>query len=160
MLKNKQITFYVKRFAMSNVYLSIQEAQDIHLTLSTQEYMLYTTVKGMVLENPIAEELLNPNLAKRLGISVKTVANVKSSLKKKGYLIINHYRDMDNDLRADVWVGKDQVHLYNLGLKVEITDAKFYNQILKKYNLLDPSLTKDERQELVSKINEEYKESK
>lgn len=160
MLKTKRTTYFVKRFTMSNVYLSVAEAQDIRINLTTQEFMLYTYIKGKALCDLDPEELKTPNLAKALDINEKTLTNVKSSLKKKGYLVISHFRDADNLLRADVIIGKEEVALYNLGLKIEITDAKAYNQLLKKFPIDNPTLSKEERAEMVKQFNQYYEEHK
>lgn len=162
MLINKSTTFYVKRYAMSNVYLSIAESQDLISNLTTAEFMLYTTVKGMTLERPCAEALRTPELASRLGVTQKTLSNIKSSLKKKGYLIITFGKDGDGELTAQVFIGKDQVELYNLGLKYEITDASSYRKLVKMFPFTDSSLSLDERKQLITAANEylqNYKES-
>lgn len=154
MLKNQQITFFVKRYSMSNVYISTQEAKDIYQNLSQPEYMVYVTVKGMVLGNHSPEDLSNKFLGKELGVSDKSIANAKSSLKKKGYLVIDNFKDANGSPRADVFIGKDQVELYNLGLKYSIADAKIYKELTKKFRFLDQSLSLEERKAEIDKANE------
>jgi hypothetical protein len=139
---------------MSNIYLSVAETQDIINNLTPTEAMLYTTVKGMALEKPDASALKNPELAARLNIPEKTLINVKSSLKKKGYLVISSYKDANGAFRADVYIGKDQVELYNLGLTFAISDAKIYKELTKKFRFLDQSLSLEERKAEVEKANE------
>lgn len=158
MLNNKSITFYIKRLAMNNVYCSNAEIRTMVTELTPTEINLYTTLKDMALGKSGASELKNDMLAKRLEVSVKVLANTKSSLKKKGYAVINFSKDSDGDLLAQVYLGKDQVALYNLGVKVEIGDAKKYNELKHLLKLDDPKVTPEMRQILVDQFNEQSKD--
>jgi len=155
LLRSKSIIFFIKRLAMSNIHLTHQELCDIYDNLSPQEGKLYSLVKHMAMSNAEASDLKNPKLAKELGISERVVSNIKASLKQKGYLIINFSKDAEGDLLAQVYVGKDQVALYNAGLKVEISNSKKYNELLRKFpQLLDTSIPLEQRKEMAKQAND------
>jgi len=160
MLKNKSITFFVKRYVATTVYLSVKETQDLITQLTASEAMLYTEIKGMVLESPDASQLKNAALAARLNTPERTIINAKASLKKKGYMVITFGTDGDGDTTAQVYLGKDQVELYNLGLKVEITDARAYKKLLKRFPIDNPTLSQEERIKLVKAFNEYYENNR
>lgn len=141
---------------MSNVYISAEESIDLIDTLTPAEHKLYVVLKNSVMKNPIPDYFSTDNLAKVIGVSNSTLVKLRSNLKTKGYARIIKFKDESGDAMIRVIVGKDQIQLYSLGLKVEITDAKFYNEICRKYDLLNPTLSDDQRRELVDKINAEY----
>lgn len=155
LLRNKSIIFFIKRLAMSDIYISFNELNALLTDLSPQEIKLYGLVKQMALTNAEAKDLKNPQLAQALGISEKVVSNIKTSLKQKGYLVITFCNDPEGDLIAHAYVGKDQVALYNAGLKVEISNAKKYNELLRKFpQILDTSVPLEQRKEMAKQANE------
>ena len=155
LLRNKSVIFFIKRLAMSDIYISFNELNALLSDLSPQEIKFYSLVKQMALTNAEASDLKNSQLAKELGISEQVVSNIKTSLKQKGYLIINFSKDAEGDLLAQVYVGKDQVALYNAGLKVEISNSKKYNELLRKFpQLLDTSIPLEQRKEMAKQAND------
>ena len=83
------------------------------------------------------------------------MSNIKTSLKQKGYLVITFCNDAEGDLLAHAYVGKDQVALYTAGLKVEISNAKKYNELLRKFpQILDTSVPLEQRKEMAKQANE------
>ena len=109
----------------------------------------------MALTNAEAKDLKNPQLAQALGVSEKVVSNIKTSLKQKGYLVITFCNDAEGDLLAHAYIGKDQVALYTAGLKVEISNAKKYNELLRKFpQILDTSVPLEQRKEMAKQANE------
>ena len=141
---------------MSNVYISAEESIDLIDNLTPAEHKLYVVLKNSVLKNPLPEYFNTENLAKMIGVGKPTLVKLQSTLRTKGYARIVKFKDETGDAMIRVIVGKDQIQLYSLGLKVEITDAKFYNEICRKYDLLNPTLSDIQRRELVDKINSEY----
>ena len=158
MLKNKQVVFHVKRYVMSNVYISADENIDLIDNLTPAEHKLYSIVKRSIMINPKPEYFDNGNLANEIGVNTNTLAKLRSNLKTKGYLLITKFKDEDGDPMVRVVVGKDQVALYNKGIKVEITNAKQYKEMINKYDLLNPSLSKDELADRIDQANKEYSE--
>ena len=145
--------FFTRKNTMSQNYISTKEALDIRDNLNQQEFILYATIKGMIGTDPLAEELKNPALAKRMNLSEKSIANAKSGLKRKGYLLITFSRDADGYLRADVILGKEMMTLYNLGLKVAFTSAKHYNKVMAKFPVDNPTLPDAERMQIAEEAN-------
>lgn len=141
---------------MNNIYCSNHEIRMMLDELTPNEIKLYTHVRDMALSRTPAEMLKNKELASLLELSSQAIAKLKSSMKKKGYMVITFGKDGDGDLTAQVHIGKDQVALYNLGLKVEITDAKSYRELDKKFGLTNPTITPEQRLEAVKQANEYY----
>ena len=156
MLNDKSVTFYIKRLSMNNIYCSNNEIRVMLDELTPNEIKLYTHIRDMALNRTPAEMLKNKELASLLELSTQAIAKLKSSMKKKGYLVITFGKDGDGDLTAQVHIGKDQVALYNLGLKVEISDAKQYRELDKKFGFTNPTLDKKQRSEAVKQANEYY----
>jgi len=156
MLKLKQIFFHIKRKSMTDVYISGWEMEDLIANLTTTELRLFTKLHNSVLINPSVDYYEETNLAKELNLAVSSIKNAKTALKQKGYAIIVKFKDEQGKPCLRVIVGKDQVTLYNLGINVEITDAKEFQKMLKKYPITDPSLTIEQREEMVKQINQEY----
>ena len=155
LLRNKSIIFFIKRLAMSDIYISFNELNALLSDLSPQEIKFYSLVKQMALTNAEATDLKNPQLARALGITERGISNIKTSLKQKGYLVITFCTDSEGDLLAQVYIGKDQVALYNAGLKVEISNAKKYNELLRKFpQILDTSVPLEQRKEMAKQANE------
>ena len=155
LLRNKSIIFFIKRLAMSDIYISFNELNALLSDLSPQEIKFYSLVKQMALTNAEATDLKNPQLARALGITEGGISNIKTSLKQKGYLVITFCTDSEGDLLAQVYIGKDQVALYNAGLKVEISNAKKYNELLRKFpQILDTSVPLEQRKEMAKQANE------
>lgn len=159
MLLNKQVIYHIKRYNMTNVYISAYEQMDIYDNLNTTEGRLYTLLKSSVLSNCTPEYFTSANLAKELNVSVSTLDNTKSSLKKKGYALIIKFKDESLRNMVRVVVGKEQVTLYNLGVMVEITNAKAYNKLLKKFPITDSNLNDADREILVEQLNKHYLEN-
>ncbi len=159
MLKNKQVIFHIKRYAMSNVYISTAEAMDLLTNLTPTEHALYITIKGSVLLDVGPDWFKNKALATTMSVAESTIKNARSSLKKKGYMVIKSFLDEDSTAMVRVVLGKDQVTLYNLGLKVEISDARAYKELTEKFDILNPTLSKEQREEHVRAANEHYLKS-
>lgn len=155
---NKTIMFFSKVYAKSSVYLSIPEALDISDNLTPSERTMYITVKGMMLSKPDVSILSTAGLARACKLPAKTVTNVRSTLRKKGYLLINFYRDHEKLKRADVVIGKEPVELYNAGIRVDITSIQAYTQVRDRLRFDDPKMTAAMRNRVVEEINSEYKE--
>ena len=154
LLRNKSIIFFIKRLAMSDIYISFNELNALLSDLSPQEIKFYSLVKQMALTNAEATDLKNSQLAQALGITERVISNIKTSLKQKGYLVITFCTDSEGDLLAQVYIGKDQVALYNAGLKVEISNAKKYNELLRKFpQILDTSVPLEQRKEMAKQAN-------
>ena len=140
---------------MSDMYISFNELNALLSDLAPQEIKFYSLVKQMALTNAEATDLKNPQLARALGITERGISNIKTSLKQKGYLVITFCTDSEGDLLAQVYIGKDQVALYNAGLKVEISNAKKYNELLRKFpQILDTSVPLEQRKEMAKQANE------
>jgi len=159
MLKNKQVIYHIKRGNMRNIYITTSELLDLLGNLTPNEVNLYTVLKHSLLINPQVDYFSDDNLAKEINVTPSSIKKMKSVLKTKGYALISKFKDENQNPMVRVVVGKEQIALYNAGLMVEITDASAYNQMIKKYDLLNPSLTEEQRKELVAKINKEYSES-
>lgn len=159
MLRHTQVIYHVKRYAMTNVYISASEQMDIYDNLTATEGKLYTLLKSAVLRNPTPEFFSTKSLAKELGVGTSTLDNAKSALKKKGYALVIKFKDENQRTVVRVVVGKDQVVLYNLGVMVEITNTKAYNKLLKQFPVTNPTLTDAEREQLVAQLNQHYLEN-
>ena len=156
MLKHRQIFFHIKRKAMSNVYITSNELIDLVNNLSGTELKLYSLLHNSAMLNPTVDYFEDINLAKELQVSDGTVRNAKSALKQKGYALIIKFKDEDNNPCLRVIVGKEQVNLYNLGIKCEITNSKAFNRLLSKFPIMDSSLTAAQREEAVKEFNKYY----
>ena len=143
---------------MTNVYISASESMDLLDHLTNTENKLYTLLKSSVLRHCTPDYFSSCNLAKELNIGVSTLDNAKSALKKKGYALVIKFKDENQRDMVRVVVGKDQVTLYNLGVMVEITNAKAYNKLLKQYPITDPKLSEPERTQMVEALNKYYSE--
>lgn len=154
MLQNKQTTYYIRRCKMNNIYINHTELSDLVDNLSPREVKFYSQIKYNALSKPPASYYLTPELAATFKMTTKAMSDMKSKLKKKGYLIIITGKDERGNPTAKVIVGKDQVELYNLGLDVEITDSKTYKEMLKHFPITDQSLDLEKRKELVELANE------
>ena len=159
MLRHTQVIYHIKRYAMTNVYISASENMDLLDNLTNTENKLYTLLKSSVLRNPTADFFSTVSLANEIGVSANTLKNAKSALKKKGYALIIKFKDENQSTVVRVVVGKDQVELYNLGVMVEITNTKAYNEMLKQFPITDAKLSDDQRSEMVKKLNEHYLEN-
>lgn len=155
-LTNKQIIWHVKRKSMRNVYIDTFELEDLLSNLKPTELRLYNHIMGLVIKNPTLEALSTPALAKALNASESTIKKSRAALTAQGYLVIKKFKDEDGDSLVRVVIGKDQVILYNLGLKVEITDAKAYKDLEKRFGFTNKKLTLEERKEAVTRANEYY----
>jgi hypothetical protein len=156
MLQNKQVVFHAKRKAMRNIYVDGKELDDLLNNCTTGEMRLYSLLVNSVLINPSPEYFETKNLAKALDVSEGTIKNARSGLTKKGYIIINKFKDENGEPMVRVVIGKDQVELYNLGLKVEIKDSRAYKKLCKEFPITDPNLSIDERKKLVEQANRAY----
>jgi hypothetical protein len=160
MLVNKNIIWQIKRYKMSNVYISSSELADMLDHLTNAELKLYNHIKGGVVKQVDETFFTRKSIAEVLNISPRSVDNLKAALKKKGYLIIDKFKDNRGKQMVRVIVGKDQVILYNLGLNLEITNAKAYNQLLKLYPVTDANLTESQRKLMIEDLNKYYLEHK
>lgn len=144
---------------MTNIYISTGELKAMLDELTPAEMGLYNLVKGSVMSNEAPIFYESKSLAISLGIKTTSVANLRSSLRTKGWLLITKFKDERGEPMVRVVIGKDQVTLYNLGLNVEITDAKAYKNLVKMFPFDDPETTLEERKALVAQANQYYKEN-
>lgn len=145
---------------MSNAYISTKEFDELLQNLTPVEARLYNCVYGSILVNPDVEYFSDSNLSAILNIPTGSIANAKSGLKQKGYMLLSRFKDERGTPCIRVIIGKEQVELYNLGITAEITNLKAYNQLKGKFRLLDPSLTATEQAKAVADFNEYFKEHK
>lgn len=145
---------------MSNAYISTKEFDELLQNLTPVEARLYNCVYGSILVNPDVEYFSDSNLSAILNIPTGSIANAKSGLKQKGYMLLSRFKDERGTPCIRVIIGKEQVELYNLGITAEITNLKAYNQLKGKFRLLDPSLTAAEQAKAVADFNEYFKEHK
>lgn len=141
---------------MSKQYLPAKEIPELVRNMTDSELILYSTVYSLIPKNTSPEDLKNDNLAKLTGLPLKTVMNCKSSLKKKGYMVIAFGKNSQGKTTGEVYIGKDVVSLFMLNLNVSITDGKAYEDLLHRFDLLNPSFTDAQREEAVEKANEYY----
>ena len=156
LLKNKQVLWHVKRKTMRNVYIDTVELADLIDNLKPIELKLYNYLMGLVVKNPSVDAFETATIANELNCAQGTVKNARAALTTKGYLVIRKFRDESGDPMIRVVLGKDQVELYNLGLKVEITDSKHYRQLVDQFQFNDPKLTPEQRAERVKEANDFY----
>ena len=136
------------------IYIAKDEQLDIITSLTTAELRLYTILKFSLSENWTPEDYILTNIATREGIHPRTLQNTYYSLKKKGYVDINFFKDAQKETYVKVVIGRDMVQLHQLGLTVAMSSSKELTEALKLYPLNDPTLTKEERIERVKSINE------
>lgn len=154
MLKNVLILYMVKRAANVNIYLSYDELVDIQENLSSGEQRLYTYLRYTPLKQLSPEDFKADALATAINAASKTVQNMLSALKRKGYAQIVFFTDERGNQGVKVVVGKEQMQLYNLGLDVCITDAAAYQQILKRYPLDNDTVPLEQRKQMIKEANE------
>ena len=159
MLKHRQIFFHVKRKARIDVYITGNELEDLIDNLSSTELKLYSKLHNSILHNPTIEYFTDENLSKELNLSIGSIKNAKTGLKQKGYALIVKFKDELGKPCLRVIVGKDQVTLYNLGINVQITNAKAFNKLLDRFPVLDPNITQQQREDYVKQFNEYYLEN-
>lgn len=145
---------------MSNAYISTKEFDELLQNLTPVEARLYNCVYGSILVNPDVEYFSDSNLSAILNIPTGSIANAKSGLKQKGYMLLSRFKDERGTPCIRVIIGKEQVELYNAGITAEVTNLKAYNQLKSKFRLLDPSLTAAEQAKAVADFNEYFKEHK
>jgi DNA-binding MarR family transcriptional regulator len=143
---------------MSNVYVSTDECRDLLKHLTPTEHELYVLLKGSILRNPTPKYFTNENLAKELGVAESTLKNAKAGLKKKGYAVVVHFKDERKQPMVRLVVGLEQVELYNLGVNVEITNAKAYDKLLQKFPVTNPTLSENQREEMIEELNQYFLE--
>lgn len=159
MLKSKQVVWHVKRKTMRSVYIDPYELLELMDWLKFPEIRLYAHIVALAIKDTTPDDFSTKTLAKALNASESTIKNARAGLSKKGYLIIRKFKDESGDPMVRVVVGRDQVTLYNLGLKVEITDAKAYRELVKQFDFDNPKLTKEAREKAVKAANEHYMKS-
>ena len=157
MIKYETIFYHIKRKTMNNIYITSYELRDLIDNLTTGELKLYSVLYEAILKNPHTDYFSDVNLAKECGYTVSSLNTAKSGLKQKGYALIVKFKDETNTSCMRIIVGQDLVKLYNLGVKVRINDSKHYKEMLKKYDLFNPTYTIQQREEIIKQINEEYK---
>lgn len=158
MLKYRQIFFHIKRKTRIDVYLSMAEHMEAHSNLTSAEYRLFMLLHNSVLLNPTVDYFEDASLATELDLSISSIKNARIGLRQKGYALLIKFKDESNEPCLRVIVGKDQVALYNLGIKAEITNAKAFNKMLEMFPVLDPNLSQADRDELVKGYNKYYLE--
>lgn len=141
---------------MRNVYIDCDELDDLVDNCRPAEIKLYNLLVQSVLLNPSVDFYSTANLARSLEMSEGTLKKARASLMLKGYILLCKFRDETNEPMIRVIVGKEQVELYNLGLKVEIQDAKAYRKLVKEFDFIDPTLSLEERKDRVKKANTAY----
>ena len=145
---------------MTNVYISTLELDELVRELTSVELRFYILIHNSILENPNVDFFSDANIATRLNIPIGTIRNAKTSLKTKGYLRLVRFRDETGIPCIRVIVGKEQVELYNLGIKGEVTNLKGFDKLKQQFGLSDPTLTQDQKLEAVKKFNEYYEDNK
>ena len=143
----------IKRVAPSNIYIAHSEQLDLLDNLSMGELKVYSYLKFAPLRNQQPESFKADALATALSMAPKSVRNNLTNLRKKGYAVVEFFKDERKDLVVKVVVGKDQVELYNLGLNVQINDAQTYTKLLEKFPLTDVSIPLEERKALIDDAN-------
>jgi Iap family predicted aminopeptidase len=157
MLHCKQVIYQVARGGVRNVYITTEEMLDLLSNLTPNEVKLYTVLKHTALDKQITPAFFeDQNLSEKLDVSKATVKKMRSVLKTKGYARIIKFPDEDGTPMVRVVVGKDQVELYNLGVKAEITNARAYKKLLQQFPVTDKSLTQEEREQEVKDLNQYY----
>ena len=152
--QNKTVTYFYERIVMNPALMTPAECRELRKDTSEQEYDFYLHIRESIIKHPPAFKLKNKELAQQLGWTENAVAKVKSNLKKKGYLVITFSKNADGDITAEVYIGKKQVMLYNLGLRYQITDSALCNELLEKFPILDPTLSLAQRELLIEQANE------
>ena len=145
---------------MTNVYISTLELDKLVSELTSVELRLYILIHNSILENPNVDFFSDANIATRLNIPIGSIRNAKTSLKNKGHLLLIRFRDETGIPCIRVIVGKEQVELYNLGIKGEVTNLKGFDKLKQQFGLSDPTLTQDQKLEAVRKFNEYYENNK
>ena len=145
---------------MSNVYISTLELDELVRELTSVELRLYILIHNSILENPNVDFFSDSNLSTRLSIPIGSIRNAKTALKKKGYMLLVKFRDETGIPCIRVIVGKEQVELYNLGIKGEVTNLKGFESLKQQFGLSDPTLSQDQKLESVRKFNEYYENNK
>ena len=158
MLINRQIIFHIKRKTMRRIYLEPLELDELIQALTTSEFRLYAHIMGLALANPVISDFTTQEFAAALQLSVGVIKNARASLQRKGYLLIKKFRDEDGDPMVRVVLGKDQVGLYNLGLKVEILDGKAFKELVIRFDFMNSTLTSEQRSLAVEAANKYYLE--
>ena len=154
MFKQVISIYMIKRLSSTNIYITHAEHVDLLDNLTAGELKLYSYLKFSPLCNRPPELFKADALACALNVNVQTIRNNLSSLRKKGYALIEFFKDERKALGVKVVVGKDQVELYNLGLDVQISDAQTYQKVLDRFPITDPTKTLDERRLLIEQANE------
>lgn len=139
------------------MYITTTEMMDLLNNLTPNEIKMYTLLKHSVLDKRITPVYFEDlRIAEKLKVTESTVKKMRSVLKTKGYALIVKFKDEDGDPMVRIVVGKDQVELYNLGVKAEITNAKAYNKLLQMFPVTNPTLTKEQREKMVEDLNQYY----
>ena len=145
---------------MSNVYISNLELDELVRELTTVELRLYILIHNSILENPNVDFFSDSNISARLNIPIGSIRNAKTALKNKGYMLLLRFKDETGMPCIRVIVGKEQVELYNLGIKGEVTNLKGFDKLKQQFGLSDPTLTQDQKLEAVRKFNEYFENNK
>ena len=153
--ENLTSVFYMRTNKMCNRYLTSNEIREMVRELSPSEIDLYIAVRDLSYVKPEAYKLKNKYLAELIGTTEKLLSKQKSSLRKKGYMLIEHYKDPRGDAMVNVVLGKEQVMLYELGLKVRIVDYKAFKKLNAVYGLFDENITLEERKERLKAMLED-----
>lgn len=141
---------------MRNIYLTTEEGLDVVSNLTPAEVKLYMLLKHSPMLNPDLSYFDDGNLANELGVTPNTVKKLRSNLKTKGYAYIVKFKDEDGEPMVRVIVGKNQLELYNLGMKYEVTNAKAYKRLLNRYPINNSTLSTEEREKMVADMKAEY----
>lgn len=141
---------------MSRTYLDTTELDEMIQALTTTEFRLYVYILGLVNKNANTNNFTTDDFAAALQLSVGAIKNARSSLQRKGYLIIKRFKDEDGEPIVRVVLGKDQVELYQLGLKVEIRDGKAFKELVARFDFMNPSLNSEQRRCAVETANKYY----
>ena len=145
---------------MSNVYISNLELDELVRELTTVELRLYILIHNSILENPNVDFFSDSNISARLNIPIGSIRNAKTALKNKGYMLLVKFKDETGTPCIRVIVGKEQVELYNLGIKGEVTNLKGFDKLKQQFGLSDPTLSQNQKLEAVRKFNEYYENNK
>ena len=160
MIKFKSVIYHLRKKTMSNVYISNLELDELVRELTTVELRLYILIHNSILENPNVDFFSDSNISARLNIPIGSIRNAKTALKNKGYMLLVKFKDETGTPCIRVIVGKEQVELYNLGIKGEVTNLKGFDKLKQQFGLSDPTLSQNQKLEAVRKFNEYYENNK
>lgn len=133
--------------------LSPDELIDMLNNLTPNEHKLLLLAMKHSLSNHEPETLLNPALAVELDITPNAVAKLKYSLKNKGYMLIDTYKDSTGQLVASLYVGKANVAFRLTGFSGElVVDEKLLAEHADAFGIYEKGISMTERKERLANL--------